>query len=85
VIIESIRVQNFRSVLDETLLCANLTALVGANGSGKSTFLKALELFYSTAPSIDVEDFYNRDTSNEIVFAVTFKGLSKEATDLFAA
>jgi putative ATP-dependent endonuclease of the OLD family len=84
VVIESIHVQNFRSVLDETLLCANLTALVGANGSGKSTFLKALELFYSTAPSIDVEDFYNRDTSKEIVFAATFNGLSKEASDLFA-
>jgi hypothetical protein len=27
--VETIHIQNFRSVLDETLLCGNLTALVG--------------------------------------------------------
>ncbi len=43
-IIESMCVKNFRSILDETLNFEQLTALVGANGSGKSSFLRALEL-----------------------------------------
>ena len=39
-------VQNFRSIRDETLNFDNLTALVGSNGSGKSSLLRALELFH---------------------------------------
>ena len=42
-IINSIRVQNFRCIRDETLPCEQLTALIGPNGSGKSSFLRALE------------------------------------------
>lgn len=52
-IIQSVNVKNFRSILDETLYCEGLTALVGPNGSGKSSFLKALELFYSPTPKIE--------------------------------
>lgn len=83
-IIESIRVQNFRSILDETLFCDELTVLVGPNGSGKSTFLRALELFYSGSVRVDTEDFYNAIITTEIVVGITFTGLSKEASELFA-
>ena len=84
-IIKSLHAKNFRSVLDETLQCENLTALVGANGAGKSTFLRALEVFYRASPKIDIEDFYNRDTTNEIAIGVTFKNLSTEAKELFSS
>ncbi|MEE9225742.1 MAG: ATP-dependent endonuclease [Bacteroidota bacterium] len=83
-VIESVRVKGFRSVLDENLVCDSLTALVGANGTGKSSILKALDLFYNPSPRLDVEDFYNEDTSNEVVVAITFKDLSQEAKDLFS-
>lgn len=82
-IIESVRVNNFRSILDETLVCDELTALVGANGCGKSTFLRALDLFYTTSPKMDIEDFYNSDTTAEVVIAVTFNSLSPEAAQFF--
>ena len=52
-IIESMNVKNFRPILDETLDFEQLTALVGTNASGKSTFLRALELFYSTSQKFD--------------------------------
>jgi len=84
-IIESVHLRNFRSVLDETLHCSNLTALVGANGTGKSTFLQGLELFYDPPSKLDEEDFYNRDTTVEIVIAITFTDLSPEAMERFAA
>lgn len=82
-IIETVRVQNFRSVLDEMLYCEALTALVGPNGAGKSTFLHALELFYNQSTRIEVEDFYNSDTTKEISVSITFTSLSKEAAELF--
>lgn len=82
-IIKSMGVKNFRSILDETLNFEELTALVGANGSGKSTFLRALELFYSTSPRFDIEDFYNSETNRDASIAVTYKELSETAKDKF--
>lgn len=75
-VIESVRVQHYRSILDETLHCDALTVLVGANGTGKSAFLRALDLFYSSAPKVEPDDFYDGDASKEIVVAVAFGGLS---------
>jgi len=84
-IIETLRVRNFRSILDETLACDEMTALVGPNGCGKSTFLRALELFYRTSPKVDAEDFYNSETDADIVVGITFTALSKEASELFSS
>jgi energy-coupling factor transporter ATP-binding protein EcfA2 len=77
-IIESVEVKRFQSVLADTLHCASFTALVGANGAGKSTFLRAVEVFYTTTAEIDLEDFYNRETANEIVIGITFKDIVYE-------
>lgn len=84
-IIKSIQVKNFRSIKDETLHCEKLTALVGANGSGKSSFLHALELFFSKSPKVELDDYYNRDVSKDIIITVTFSNLSKSATELFSS
>jgi predicted ATP-dependent endonuclease of OLD family len=84
-IIESLHVKNFRSILNETLYFEDLTALVGANGSGKSSFLAALNLFYNNLNRIDIEDFYNENIDEEIVIALTFKDLSKEAKEKFSS
>lgn len=83
-IIKSINVKNFRSILDETLIFDSLTALVGANGSGKSSFLHSLELFQNPQPKIDSDDFYNKNTDNEIVFTITFSNLSDDAKTQFS-
>lgn len=82
-IVKSIQVKNFRSILDERLDCDNLTVLVGRNGTGKSSFLKALDLFYDPKATVSAEDFYNEDTSQDIEIAVTFTDLSDEAKELF--
>lgn len=82
-VIERIAIKNFRSVKDETLHCSDLTALVGRNGSGKSTFLRAMDLFYSNTPKIEPEDFYNQNTNEEIAIAITYKDLNQEALSLF--
>jgi len=71
-IINSIRVQNFRCICDETLPCEQLTALIGPNGSGKSSFLQALDKFYTPSARYTDDDFYNRDTSQDIIITITF-------------
>ena len=83
-IIKSIDVKNFRSIFDEILIFDNLTALVGANGSGKSSFLHVLELFQVKQPKITSDDFYNKNTYNEIVFSITFTDLSDDAKIQFS-
>ncbi len=76
--------KNLRSIFDETLPCDSLTALVGRNGSGKSSFLNALELFYNVSARVAVEDFYSEDLTQDIEIAVTFSGLSQEAREFFS-
>lgn len=83
-IIKTVHVQNFRSILDEKIDCDNLTVLVGRNGTGKSSFLRAMEMFYDPSASVSPEDFYAEDSSKEIEIAVTFTDLTDEEKALFA-
>ncbi len=83
-IIKSIAVKNFRAILEESLDCADLTVLVGRNGAGKSSFLRALEMFYESAAAASVDDFYAEDVSKEIEIAVTFDRLEAAEKELFA-
>ena len=81
--IRSLRVRNFRSILDETLHCEALTTLVGPNGSGKSTFIRALDLFYAPSPQLSLDDFYNRNGNGDIEIEVTFCDLTPEEKERF--
>ena len=83
-IVKCIHVKNFRSILDERIDCDNLTVLVGRNGTGKSSFLRAMEMFYDPKAAVSAEDFYAEDTSKEIEIAVTFADLGSEEKSLFA-
>jgi len=83
-IVKALHVKNFRSILDERIDCDNLTVLVGRNGTGKSSFLRAMEMFYDPKATVSTEDFYAEDTSKEIEIAVTFTDLGTEEKSLFA-
>ncbi len=82
-IIKSIRVQNFRCIKDETLPCEKLTTLVGSNGSGKSSFLRALVMFYTPTARYSEDDFYDIDTAQDISITVSFTDLTNEEKRLF--
>ena len=83
-IVKALHVKNFRSILDERIDCDNLTVIVGRNGTGKSSFLRAMEMFYDPKAAVSAEDFYAEDTSKEIEIAVTFTDLGSEEKSLFA-
>ena len=82
-IIKNIQVKNFRCIEEATLETDVLTVLVGRNGAGKSTFLKALDLFYQPNAHYTEEDFFNKDTSCPIEITVTFGELTEKERELF--
>lgn len=73
--IERLEIKNFRSILNGVLDCNNLVALVGRNGSGKSCFLVAINVFYDLSAKITEEDFFNRDLKHPIEIKITFRDL----------
>ena len=84
-IIKLVSVKNFRSIRNETLHCDNLTVLVGGNGSGKSSFLHALDWFQRRSLNeLTEDDYYNRQTKNDIEITVTFKNLSNSVNERFS-
>jgi len=86
--IESIRIENFRSFKDETIRFDNYTCFVGANGSGKSTILNALNVFFrqykdsqTDLSKLTIEDFHHKITDDPVKITVTFTELSNAAKD----
>ena len=83
--LKSIRIENFRSFLDETITLNPYSCFVGPNGVGKSSVLAALNVFFrEQAPSVDPsklteEDYFYKDTTKPIRITVTFGVLVEAA------
>lgn len=59
-LLHSIRIKNFRSIVDETIVLDDFNCFVGKNDSGKSNVLKALNLFFNGKTDFNTEfDFQN--------------------------
>ena len=82
-IIKSVEVKNFRSLREARMDCDNLTAILGRNGAGKSSFLYAVETFYDIAAPITEEDFFDRDTEASIEIRVTYGDLRDDEKEEF--
>lgn len=80
-----LRIKNFRCFKEEEIAFDPYSCLVGANGSGKSTILMALNVFFrnTNAPSdvvkLQDEDFHLKDTSKPVEITCIFSDLSDEA------
>ena len=84
--IESVRIENFRSFKDESVLFDNYNCFVGANGAGKSTVLNALNIFFrqykdskTDLSKLSVNDFHHKNTSRDIRVTITFSSMSEQA------
>ncbi len=51
--IKSIRIKNFRSIIDDTIDLSDYNCFVGKNDAGKSNVLKALNLFFNNKSDFD--------------------------------
>jgi len=51
--LSKLRIENFRSFKDETIYFDDYTCLVGANGTGKSAVLTALNVFFRNNASTE--------------------------------
>ena len=88
--IESVTIENFRSIRKETVDFENYTYLVGPNGSGKSTVLSALNVFFRESENtqtdttkLSLQDFYMKNPEKAIKIKVTFGSLSEAETEDF--
>ena len=83
--LSKLRIENFRSFKDETIDFDDYTCLVGANGTGKSAVLTALNVFFrnnaSTATNVltlSEEDFHHKNIGKPVKITLTFVDLSEE-------
>ena len=76
-------IRHFRSLRDVSVSLEAHTALIGGNGAGKSSILKALDRFYSTAKTLDADDYFGRDTGTPIEIELTFDNLNAQELGTF--
>jgi predicted ATP-dependent endonuclease of OLD family len=75
--IHSVTVRNYRpfKVLEETTL-GQLATLVGKNDAGKSSILRAIQLFFEDKPKIESEDIHDGATPDEdVIIEIAFTSL----------
>ena len=77
--LKKVRIVNFRSCREINLEIGNMHALVGANNSGKSAILRALDfLFNPSVRNLNEESFWSKDTTLEIRVEAVFSDLTDE-------
>lgn len=77
------RIKHFRSLRDIEVTFAAHTALIGGNGVGKSSILKAIEKFYSTSKTCDADDYFGRDQGQPIEIELSFHQLTDQEIAAF--
>lgn len=83
-IIERIEIENFRSLKDIDIGCDDLTAIIGRNGTGKSTLLYALDVFYNVAAHVTEYDYFAKDSDKDIKIRVTYSQLREDEKNEFS-
>src|ERR1035438_136679 len=84
-ILKSAHIENFRSLRDVTVSFGRQTAILGGNGAGKSTILKAIDRFYGSSVNVSVDDFFGKDINHPIRIGLTFTDFSEAERESFAS
>jgi hypothetical protein len=79
-IISRVETRNFRCLRETRVDCERLTELIGANGTGKSSVIRAIEFFFG---QLDVDDLdcHNGERGLTIEVSLTFCGLPDSLTE----
>jgi len=78
VIIERVEINNYRSIKEAVLHCDELVAILGRNGAGKSSLLRALDVFYDVSAQMTEFDYFGGNTDSEIKITVTYSDLRED-------
>ena len=71
--IHSMAIENFRGISSQNIgFDENLTILIGSNGSGKTTIIDAIDIFFNSKKVED--DDYHNDTDEPIKITIKFGG-----------
>lgn len=76
--IKSVHVSNFKALRNSTLNFSPTTALIGENNCGKSAFLNALDLFFSSSPRTRKRDFSDDNIGAPIDITLHFNNLTPD-------
>lgn len=76
-------IRNFRAIRDLEIDFDQQTNLIGPNGIGKSSILKAIDKFFSPSAKIELEDFHERNTADPIDISLTFSDFSEQEQEEF--
>ena len=74
----SVNIKNFRSIEDAQLTIEPLTALIGGNNAGKSTILKAIEVFLDPSPKLTIHDWTTGKEDETIEITIGFTNITDE-------
>nr|WP_321269626.1 AAA family ATPase [uncultured Tolumonas sp.] len=90
--ISKLVIENFRSYKKQEINVSDYNCFIGANSSGKSTIINALNLFFRENSNsqtdlikLSEDDFHHKNTDEPIKIVVTFTDLSAEAKQDLAA
>lgn len=76
--ISKIEVRNYRAIAHGEMLISPVTAILGENNSGKSSFLAAIKLFFAAAPKIEIDDFHRQNVTEPIEVTLSFSDLTPQ-------
>lgn len=84
-ILSRVRIRNFRSIRDCEVRLGQHTAILGGNGAGKSTVLRAIERFYAPSAVVELDDYFGRVPDSPIEIELTFSNLDPAELELFGS
>jgi len=83
--IQRIQINNYRSIKELDIDVSDFSVLIGANNSGKSNILKALNFFFQGSEKITAEDVFSffEGEETKVSVIVTFYSLSDQEKNTF--
>ncbi|HEY0329188.1 MAG TPA: ATP-dependent endonuclease [Rhodopseudomonas sp.] len=82
--IKQLDVSNYRALRKSSIRFSETTALLGENNCGKSAFLQAIDLFFSSSPKIRPKDFSDGNINAPIDITVHFSHLTPADREEFS-
>lgn len=74
--IRRVRIENFGCIKRAEIDFSESTALIGQNNSGKSTILRAIDVFFTPAPKIERRHYYKHQQDKVISIEITFNSIT---------